>query len=36
MVTLISVVRAYEAMQKAVQAVDETTQVALDKVGSVT
>lgn len=36
MVNLISVVRAYESMQKIVQAVDETAQVAIDKVGSTT
>jgi len=35
MVELINVVRAYESMQKVVQAEDETTQVAIDQVGSV-
>lgn len=35
MVTLISVVRAYESLQKVVQAEDETMQVAIDQVGSV-
>ncbi len=35
MVTLISVVRAYESLQKIVQAEDETMQVAIDQVGSV-
>lgn len=35
MVDMINVVRAYEAMQKVVQAEDETTQVAIDQVGSV-
>lgn len=34
MVNLISVVRNYEALQKVVQAEDETTQIAIDKVGS--
>jgi len=35
MVTLISVVRAYESLQKVVQAEDETVKVAVDQVGSV-
>jgi len=35
MVTLISVVRAYEALQKVVQAEDELNQVAIDEVGRV-
>ncbi len=35
MVELINVVRAYESMQKIVQAEDEITQVAIDQVGSV-
>ena len=35
MVEMINVVRAYESMQKVVQAEDETTQVAIDQVGSV-
>lgn len=34
MVNLISVVRNYEALQKVVQAEDETAQIAIDKVGS--
>lgn len=34
MVTLISVVRNYEALQKVVQSEDEMTQIAIDKVGS--
>ncbi|MGI5879630.1 MAG: flagellar basal body rod C-terminal domain-containing protein [Syntrophomonadaceae bacterium] len=35
MVTLISTVRAYEALQKVVQAEDELNQVAIDEVGKV-
>ncbi|HBQ27511.1 MAG TPA: flagellar basal-body rod protein FlgF [Syntrophomonas sp.] len=35
MVEMINVVRAYEAMQKVVQAEDEATQVTIDQVGSV-
>lgn len=35
MVEMINVVRAYEAMQKVVQAEDDTTKVAIDQVGSV-
>jgi len=35
MVELINVVRSYEALQKVVQAEDETTQAAIDQVGSV-
>ena len=34
MVNLISVVRNYEALQKVIQAEDETTQIAIDKVAS--
>ncbi len=35
MVTLISVVRAYESLQKMVQAEDETIGQAIEKVGSI-
>jgi len=35
MVEMINVVRAYESMQKVVQAEDEITQVVIDQVGSV-